>query len=63
MTTNNEIREFDIVISLDALGEIPSGIKGTIVNVYPNETYEVEFVFNNTSFVETVTKTQLRKTN
>lgn len=62
-TSNKEIREHDVIVSIVRLGEVSAGSNGTVVHVYPNnEAYEVEFIVNNTSIVQTATRIQIRKT-
>jgi hypothetical protein len=55
--------EYDIVISVEQIGNIPIGTKGTIVHLYDDYTFVVEFFDeeHNTISVETVTKKQIKK--
>ncbi len=57
-----EIKENDLVTASFNFGNIPKGTTGTVVHKYANgEVYEVEFIINAASFVETVLKNQLIK--
>jgi len=54
------IREYAIVIANTQLSNVPKGTVGTVVHVYENKgIYEVEFLINNLSVVETVTSNQI----
>ena len=57
---NNEIKEHDLVTLKVDLPNIPSGTEGTVVHIYNNETFVVEFFQKNkTIAVETVDRTQI----
>ena len=56
-----KISEHDIVTLKVKLSDVPSGSKGTVIHVYPNnKTYEVEFIKSgNFSVVKTLLKEHL----
>ena len=57
-----EMKENDIVIASSNIGNIPKGTTGTVVHKYANtEAYEVEFIIEGSSFVETILKSQIIK--
>lgn len=55
--------EHDTVVSTEEIKNIPVGTNGTIVHLYNDDVFEVEFFDNdhNTISVETVTKKQIKK--
>ncbi|MBK7336856.1 MAG: DUF4926 domain-containing protein [Saprospirales bacterium] len=56
------IREHDVVVAKAGLPGIPSGTAGTVVHVYGGgEAYEVEFMLNGSSRVETASGDQIEK--
>jgi hypothetical protein len=65
---NSDFKEFDTVISIEQIKDIPIGTKGKIVHLHKSNNYEimyyeVEFFDDdhNTISVETVTKKQIEK--
>ena len=52
----------DIVVSTSKINVVPKGTIGTIVHVYGHipGLYEVEFIINNLSIVETVSDNQIK---
>lgn len=61
---NLDFNEHDRVISIEQINDnIPVNTSGTIVHLYNNESFVVEFFDNdhNTISVETVTKKQIKK--
>ncbi len=56
------IQEHDVVVAKADLPNIPSGTVGTVVHVYAGgEAYEVEFMLNGSSMVETASGDQIEK--
>ncbi len=57
-----EIREHDMVASIATIENVPLGTLGSVVHVYPGSTvFEVEFIVDGKSRVETALRTQLEK--
>jgi hypothetical protein len=57
-----EYEEFDLLVSIAPIKNIPIGTDGTIVHKYNNENFEVEFFKDHkTLSVETVSKNQIKK--
>ena len=56
------MKKHDIVVSTSKINIIPKGTIGTIVHVYGHipGLYEVEFIINNSSLVETVSDNQIK---
>ena len=61
-TENNpEIAEHAMVIATSKIGEVPEGSIGSVVHVYDKgKAYEVEFIVNGSSFVETAMGDQIK---
>ncbi len=56
------IKEHEIVKATTNIANVPKGTTGTVIHVYANGgAYEVEFILNGTSFVETALKNQVEK--
>lgn len=54
------INEYAIVVASSKISNVPKGSIGTVVRVYENkEAYEVEFIVNDSSVVETVSINQI----
>ena len=54
------INEYAIVVASSKISNVPKGSIGTVVHVYENkDAYEVEFIVDNSSIVETVTGNQI----
>ncbi|WP_169704792.1 DUF4926 domain-containing protein [Runella slithyformis] len=54
------INEYDIVVASSKISNVPKGSIGTVVHVYENkDAYEVEFIVNDSSVVETVSINQI----
>lgn len=58
----SEIEDYDLVASLENIADVPKGTVGTIVHTHkPGVAYEVEFIINEESHVETVQASQIKK--
>lgn len=55
------MKEHDIVETIVDIPNVPKNTRGTIVLVYNETTFEVEFVINGINYVETLTKNNLKK--
>lgn len=54
--SENKFNYFDSVVSTEPIGKVPVGTKGTIVDIYHNNTaYEVEFFDNNNNTISVET--------
>lgn len=53
-------KEHDIVVSKFELNDVPKNTNGTIVHIYSDFAYVVEFLVNNKSIVKTVFKDQIK---
>jgi hypothetical protein len=54
------INEYAIVVASSKISNVPKGSIGTVVHVYENkDAYEVEFIVNDSSIVETVSSNQI----
>jgi hypothetical protein len=54
------INEYALVIANTKISKVPKGSIGTVVHVYENkDAYEVEFIVNDSSIVETVSSNQI----
>jgi hypothetical protein len=54
------INEYALVVANSNISKVPKGSMGTVVHVYENkDAYEVEFIVNNSSIVETVSSNQV----
>lgn len=56
------INEYALVVANTKIAEVPKGTVGTVVHVYDNgNAYEVEFIVNDSSIVETVSNKQIEE--
>ncbi|MCP3682166.1 MAG: hypothetical protein GY861_05685 [bacterium] len=57
-----KFKEYSVVITNHAVGDVPEDTTGTIVNVYTgtDDLYEAEFVIGNICFVATVESHEIR---
>jgi len=56
------INEYAIVVANTKISKVPKGSIGTVVHVYENkDAYEVEFIVNDSSIVETVSSKQIEE--
>jgi hypothetical protein len=54
------IKEYSLVVAKTKISEVPKGSIGTVVHIYDNgNAYEVEFIVNDSSIVETVLINQI----
>ncbi len=54
------IKEYSLVVAKSKISEVPKGTIGTVVHIYDNgNAYEVEFIVNDSSIVETVLINQI----
>ncbi|MCG2461462.1 DEAD/DEAH box helicase family protein [Flavobacteriaceae bacterium F89] len=59
--SNQEIEEHAMVIATCKIGDVPEGSIGSVVHVYDKgKAYEVEFIVNGSSFVETAMGDQIK---
>jgi len=58
------INEYALVVANSKISKVPKGSVGTVVHVYENkDAYEVEFIVNDSSIVETVSSNQIDEKN
>jgi hypothetical protein len=56
------INEYDLVVANTKISKVPKGTIGTVVHIYENgNAYEVEFIVNDSSIVETVSSNQIEE--
>ena len=56
------LKEHEIVVATTKIATVPKGATGTVVHSYANgDAYEVEFIINGKSMVETALKNQIEK--
>ncbi len=56
------INEYTLVVANTQISKVPKGTIGTVVHIYDNgNAYEVEFILNNSSIVETVSNNQIEE--
>lgn len=56
------INEYALVLANTQISKVPKGTVGTVVHIYDNgNAYEVEFIVNDSSIVETVSKNQIEE--
>jgi hypothetical protein len=61
---SKSINEYALVIANSKISKVPKGSVGTVVHVYENkDAYEVEFIVNDSSIVETVSSNQIDEKN
>ena len=61
-TEISEIEEHDLVLATSQIENIPAGTLGTVVHIYEDaKAYEVEFIVNDSSIVETALGNQIEK--
>jgi predicted helicase len=59
--SDQEIAEYTMVISTSKIGNVPEGSIGSVVHIYDQgKAYEVEFIVNSSSFLETVLGNQIK---
>ncbi|MFZ4705241.1 MAG: DUF4926 domain-containing protein, partial [Bacteroidales bacterium] len=57
---SKSINEYALVVANSKISKVPKGSVGTVVHVYENkDAYEVEFIVNDSSIVETVSSNQI----
>lgn len=61
---SKSINEYALVVANSKISKVPKGSVGTVVHVYENkDAYEVEFIVNDSSIVETVSSNQIDEKN
>jgi len=56
------INEYALVVANTKISKVPKGTVGTVVHIYDNgNAYEVEFIVNNSSIIETVSSNQIEQ--
>jgi len=59
--SSQEITEHAMVVATSKIGDVPEGSIGSVVHVYDKgKAYEVEFIINGSSFVETAMGDQIK---
>jgi len=58
---NSKFKEHDVVYLLEELPDVKKGTKGSIVHIYNDNSYEVEFIVKDKSILKTLNKEQILK--